>query len=96
MHEDIAGMFYVAAMLRFEALVALLLAAIGIFGMVNLVGERTREIGVRLARAAQREEVSRMVLHRAGILTIAGVCSGVVLGFGLARAVAKPPLWNTR
>jgi putative ABC transport system permease protein len=90
MHEDMAGMFYVAAMLGFDALVALLLAAIGIFGvMANLVGERTREIGVRLTMGAQREDVLRMILHRAGLLTITGVCAGLLLGFGLAHTVAN-------
>jgi putative ABC transport system permease protein len=84
------GMFYVAAMLGFDALVALLLAAIGIFGvMANLVGERTREIGVRLALGAQREDVLRMILRRAGWLTGAGVCIGLVLAFALAHGVAS-------
>jgi putative ABC transport system permease protein len=90
MHEDMTGMFYVAAMLGFDALVALLLAAIGIFGvMANMVGERTREIGVRLAMGAQREDVLRMMLRQAGWLTGAGVCTGLLLAFGLARMVAN-------
>jgi ABC-type antimicrobial peptide transport system permease subunit len=89
-HERLTGMFYVAAMLGFDAVVALLLAAIGIFGvMANLVGERTREIGVRLALGAQRKDVLRMILRRAGWLTGAGVCIGLVLAFGLARGVAN-------
>jgi predicted lysophospholipase L1 biosynthesis ABC-type transport system permease subunit len=89
-HERLTGLFYVAAMLGHDALIALLLAAVGIFGvMANLVGERTREIGVRLALGASREEVLRMVLRRAGWLTGAGVCSGLLLGFGLARMVAN-------
>lgn len=88
--EELTGMFYVAAMLGFDALVALLLAAIGIFGvMANLVGERTREIGVRLAMGAQREDVLRMILRRAGWLTGAGVCIGLVLAFALAHGVAN-------
>jgi putative ABC transport system permease protein len=89
-HEKLTGLFYVAATLGLDALIALLLAAVGIFGvMANLVGERTREIGVRLAMGASREDVLRMVLRRAGWLTGAGVCSGLLLGFGLARMVAN-------
>ncbi|HEY1901278.1 MAG TPA: ABC transporter permease [Terracidiphilus sp.] len=90
LHEKLTGLFYVAAMLGFDALVALLLAAIGIFGvMANLVGERTREIGVRLAMGAQREDVLRMILRRAGRLTAIGVSVGLVLAFALAHGVAN-------
>jgi putative ABC transport system permease protein len=86
----LTGLFYVAAMLGFDALVALLLAAIGIFGvMANLVGERTREIGVRLAMGAQREDVLAMILSRAGWLTGIGVCIGLALAFALAHGVSN-------
>jgi predicted permease len=89
-HEELTGMFYIAALLGFDAFIALLLAAVGIFGvMANLVGERTREIGVRLAMGAQREDVLRMILRRAGWLTGIGVCTGLVLAFGLAHGVAN-------
>jgi predicted permease len=88
--ERLTGMFYVAAVLGFDALVALLLAAIGIFGvMANLVGERTREIGVRLAMGAQRQDVLRMILRRAAWLTGFGVCVGLALAFALAQGVAN-------
>jgi predicted permease len=88
--ERMTGMFYVAAMLGIDALIAMLLAAIGIFGvMANLVGERTREIGVRLAMGAKREDVLRMILSRAGWLTGTGVCIGLLLAFGLAHGVAS-------
>jgi putative ABC transport system permease protein len=90
LHERLTGIFFVAAMLGFDALVAMLLAAIGIFGvMANLVGERTREIGVRLAMGAQRQDVLRMILRRAGWLTGTGVCIGLLLAFGLAHGVAS-------
>jgi putative ABC transport system permease protein len=90
LHEKLTGLFYVAAMLGLDALIALLLAAIGIFGvMANLVGERTREIGVRLALGAQRADVLRMILRRAGWLTGTGVCIGLLLAFGLANGVAS-------
>ncbi len=90
LHENLTGMFYVAAMLGFDAFVALLLAAIGIFGvMANLVGERTREIGVRLAMGAQRADVLKMILHRAAWLTGIGVSVGLVMAFALARGEAN-------
>ncbi len=89
-HEELTGMFYVAALLGFDALIALLLAAVGIFAvMANLVGERTREIGVRLAMGARREDVLRMILTRAGKLTIIGVACGLLLAFALAHGVAN-------
>jgi putative ABC transport system permease protein len=81
---------YVAAMLGVDGLIALLLAAIGIFAvMANQVGERTREIGVRLAMGARREDVLSMILRRAVWLTSAGVGIGLVLAFALAHGVAN-------
>jgi putative ABC transport system permease protein len=89
-HEDMVGLMYASGMLAVDALIALLLAAIGIFGvMANLVGERTREMGVRLAMGARREDVLGIILRRALWLTAAGVCSGLLLAFGLARMVAN-------
>jgi putative ABC transport system permease protein len=88
--DDMVGLIYAAAMLGIDALVALLLSAIGIFGvMANLVGERTREIGVRLAMGASKEDVLAMVLRRASWLTGAGVGTGLVLAFALAHLVAN-------
>jgi putative ABC transport system permease protein len=90
LHEQLIGLIYTAAMLGVDALVALLLAAIGIFGvMANQVGERTREIGVRLAMGARREDVLRMILKRASWLTGTGVFVGLLMAYGLARLVAN-------
>jgi putative ABC transport system permease protein len=87
---SLVGLTYVAASLGIDAFVALLLAAIGIFAvMANMVGERTREIGVRLAMGARREDVMRMILRRAAWLTGTGVVLGLVMAFGLARMTAN-------
>jgi predicted permease len=90
LHEQLTGLIYTAAMLGVDALIALLLAAIGIFGvMANQVGERTREIGVRLAMGARREDVLSMILRRASWLTGAGVFAGLLIAYALARMVAS-------
>jgi putative ABC transport system permease protein len=87
---SLTGLIYAAAYLGIDALIALLLAAIGIFAvMANLVGERTREIGVRLAMGARREDVLGMILRRAAWLTGTGVVAGLVMAFGLARMTAN-------
>jgi putative ABC transport system permease protein len=90
LNDSLTGLMYAATMLAIDALIALLLAAIGIFGvMANLVGERTREIGVRLAMGARREDVLGMILRRASRLTAIGLGTGLVLAFCLARLVAN-------
>jgi putative ABC transport system permease protein len=88
--DDLVGLMYAAVMLVFDAFIALLLSAIGIFAvMANLVGERTREIGVRLAMGARKEDVLGMILRRASWLTGTGIVIGLGLAFGLARLVAN-------
>ena len=82
----LTGLLYAATMLTVDALIALLLAAIGIFGvMANMVGERTQEIGVRIALGARPEIVLAMILRRAALLTGIGVVVGTGLAVGLAR-----------
>ena len=89
-HEQTTGLMYAAAMLAVDAGIALLLAAIGIYGvMANLVAERRREIGVRLAMGARREDVLGMILRRAGVLTALGTVVGVAMAALLARGIAS-------
>jgi putative ABC transport system permease protein len=90
MHEKLIGLGYVAVMLSTDAAIAMLLAAIGIFAvMANQVAERTREIGVRLAMGARREDILGMMLRRAVWLTGSGVAVGLLLAFALAHGVAN-------
>jgi ABC-type antimicrobial peptide transport system permease subunit len=77
-------------MLTIDALIALLLAAIGIFGVLaNMVAERTQEIGVRIALGAAPEVVLALILRRAALLTGIGLVVGTVLAAGLARLSAN-------
>ena len=66
--------------------VALLLAAIGIYGlMAYSVGQRTQEIGIRLALGAKASQVRSMVVGQGAILTLAGVVIGISAAWGLSR-----------
>jgi len=68
------------------AIIALLLAAIGLFGVISyFVGERTKEFGVRMALGADRIRIYRQVLARATILGLAGC----VLGLGISVLVSR-------
>jgi ABC-type antimicrobial peptide transport system permease subunit len=68
---------------------ALLLAAVGLYGaMAFAVGQRSREIGVRLALGATPAEVRRVVLRQGVAIALAGSAAGIGLGLLFARAVA--------
>jgi predicted permease len=90
LNDNLTGLMYASGMLVMDGVIALLLAAIGIFAvMANLVGERTREIGVRLALGARREDVLGVILRRASRLTGVGGCVGLVMAYALAHGVAN-------
>jgi putative ABC transport system permease protein len=64
----------------------LILACVGIYGVISyLVGQRTREIGVRIALGAQRAEVMRLVGGQGARMALVGAAIGTVAALGLAR-----------
>jgi len=88
--DSISGKLFTMTLLGVFALLALLLASIGIYGVLSyMVGQRTREIGVRLALGAQRLDVLRMVLKDGARMTLVGVVVGVGGAVGLTRLMAS-------
>jgi putative ABC transport system permease protein len=77
--------FQIALLSAFSA-VALLLSAIGIYGVMSrATTERTHEIGVRLAVGAQSSDVRWMVLRNGGALALGGIAAGVAMAILLTR-----------
>ncbi len=88
--DSIASQRFSLILLGAFAGLALLLAGTGIYGVLSyLVGQRTREIGVRMALGAQRLDVLRMVLQDGARMTLAGTSIGIVAALGLTRLMAS-------
>lgn len=69
---------------------ALILAVIGLYGVISYsVMQRTREIGIRVAMGAQRQDVLRMVLREALATSAAGILVGVASGLLLTRLMSS-------
>jgi putative ABC transport system permease protein len=87
---SVAGQRFNMLLLGLFASVALLLAAVGIYGVISYsVTQRTHEIGIRMALGAQTKDVLKMVLGRGLLLALIGVAIGIAGAFALTRVMAS-------
>lgn len=86
MSRSMASDHLIAILLGAFASLALLLAGIGIFGVLSyMVAQRTRELGIRVALGAQRHDVLRLVARETGPMLGAGIVIGLTVALALAR-----------
>jgi putative ABC transport system permease protein len=89
-YEELIGISYIAVMMAFLGLIALVLASSGVYGvMAHSVTERTHEIGIRLALGAGPRQVLRYIAGRGLRLAALGLGIGLALAFVLAHLMAS-------
>ena len=84
--QSMASTSFTMLLLLIAAGIALVLSAVGIYGVISyIVGQRRAEIGIRMALGAQAAEVSRMIVGQSLALATAGVVVGVLVALGVTR-----------
>jgi predicted permease len=88
--RSVASQRFSLLLLGMFAVLGLLLAAVGIYGVISYtVTQRTREIGVRVALGAQKGDVLRLILWQGMGLTLAGVVAGLLGSLALTRVISS-------
>jgi ABC-type antimicrobial peptide transport system permease subunit len=94
--ESVSERRFVAVLLGAFAGLALLLAAVGTYGILSYtVSERKHEIGIRMALGATRSTVLGLVLRQGAVLTGIGLTAGVIAALALSR-VMRTLVFNVR
>jgi putative ABC transport system permease protein len=90
MSRSVASTRFNVTLLATFAAVALVLTAVGLYGVISFsVSRSTREIGIRVALGAQGRDALRHVMRRGMVLTLAGVGLGLVAAYGLTRVMTS-------
>ncbi|MGA9887452.1 MAG: ABC transporter permease [Candidatus Acidiferrales bacterium] len=88
--ESLAARRFSMILLSVFAALALLLSSIGIYGVISyVVGQRTHEIGIRMALGAQRGDVLRLMLGEGMRMALIGVAIGATVALGLTHIMSK-------
>ncbi len=87
---SVAQQRFAASLLSLFALLAVCLAAVGIYGVVShSVGRRNREIGIRMALGAEPVEVLRLVVRGSLLLVALGIAGGIAVGLAASRLISS-------
>lgn len=88
--DSIVGIAYVAVMMGVLGIIALVLASVGVYGVMSYsVSERTNEIGIRMAMGASAADIQRLVMGNGAVLTLVGMGIGLLLAFVLANTLSS-------
>jgi putative ABC transport system permease protein len=86
--KSIARARFNTLLLAIFAVVALVLASVGLYGVMNYSAtQRTHEVGIRMALGATRADIMRLVVGNGMLLTLIGIGIGIVASIGLTRVM---------
>jgi len=86
--ESLGPHRFAATLLAVFAGLAILLAAVGLYGLISYgVTQRTSEFGIRMALGARRSDVLRLVLRQGSGLVLAGSAAGIAAGLAVTRVM---------